>query len=236
MQKSAQAFRSIGEVSQLIGVATHVLRYWETQFPQLKPMKRPDGRRYYRPDDVLLIAGLCEVLRDDGMTIRGARKILQRDRGRILRERGAVRLGEDLLDSDDLPDGMDPVEGPGLSDSDDFTEIDAAITADGHDPAIANPFPAGVGQGLAETDHNIMAADDDTASEDDLFFSAHAPRARHRRRRGPSSVHPQADPASWLSRLTRLSANLRMASSQNPGWHDARDAANALRNAIAASH
>ncbi|MEO1960578.1 MAG: MerR family transcriptional regulator, partial [Paracoccus sp. (in: a-proteobacteria)] len=93
MQKSAEAFRSIGEVAKLIGVAPHVLRYWETQFPQLKPMKRPDGRRYYRPDDIRLVAGLCEVLRDDGMTIRGAKKLIAKDRGAAIRGRGAERLG-----------------------------------------------------------------------------------------------------------------------------------------------
>ena len=94
MRKGAEAFRSIGEVATLIGVAPHVLRYWETQFTLLKPMKRPDGRRYYRPDDVRLAAGLCEVLRDEGLTIRGARKLMSRDRGESVRAIGAARLGE----------------------------------------------------------------------------------------------------------------------------------------------
>lgn len=101
MTKGADAFRSIGEVARLLGVAPHVLRYWETQFPQLKPMKRPDGRRYYRPDDVRLAAGLCTVLRDEGLTIRGARMLLARDRGATLRERGTARLA-------DLPEPEDP--------------------------------------------------------------------------------------------------------------------------------
>jgi DNA-binding transcriptional MerR regulator len=94
MWKAAGAFRSIGEVADLIGVAPHVLRYWETQFTQLKPMKRPDGRRYYRPDDVRLAAGLCEVLREEGLTIRGAKKLMAKDRGEAIRQRGAARLGE----------------------------------------------------------------------------------------------------------------------------------------------
>ena len=95
MQKSHEAFRSIGEVSRLVGVATHVLRYWETQFPQLAPVKRADGRRYYRPDDVRLAAGLVAVLREDGMTIRGARRLIAADKGTGLRTRGAARLGPD---------------------------------------------------------------------------------------------------------------------------------------------
>ena len=100
MKKAAEAFRSIGEVAKLIGVAPHVLRYWETQFSQLKPMKRPDGRRYYRPDDVRLAAGLCEVLRDDGLTIRGARKLMAQDRAESVRERGAARLAALFAASD----------------------------------------------------------------------------------------------------------------------------------------
>ncbi|MDO5646973.1 MerR family transcriptional regulator [Paracoccus sp. (in: a-proteobacteria)] len=94
MSKGAGAFRSIGEVAQLIGVAPHVLRYWETQFSALRPMKRSDGRRYYRPDDVRLAAGLCQVLRDDGMTIRGAKKMIAADRGAALRDLGDARLAQ----------------------------------------------------------------------------------------------------------------------------------------------
>lgn len=100
MTKGADAFRSIGEVARLLGVAPHVLRYWETQFSLLKPMKRPDGRRYYRPDDVRLAAGLCTVLRDEGLTIRGAKMLMARDRGAALRERGSLRLA-DLPEPDD---------------------------------------------------------------------------------------------------------------------------------------
>lgn len=94
MQKAVDAFRSIGEVSQLVGVAPHVLRYWEAQFPLFSPVKRRDGRRYYRPEDVKLAAGLCELLREDGVSIRGAKKLMAADRGAALRARGAARLPE----------------------------------------------------------------------------------------------------------------------------------------------
>lgn len=96
MNKSPDAFRSIGEVSRLVGVAPHVLRYWESQFPQLAPVKRADGRRYYRPDDVRLAAGLCQVMREEGLSIRGARRLIAVDRGLALRDIGAARLGETL--------------------------------------------------------------------------------------------------------------------------------------------
>ena len=111
MTKGADAFRSIGEVARLLGVAPHVLRYWETQFPLLKPMKRPDGRRYYRPDDVRLAAGLCTVLRDEGLTIRGAKKLLARDRGATVRERGLERLAG-LTDIDDDAEPLPEIEIP----------------------------------------------------------------------------------------------------------------------------
>lgn len=94
MRKAADAFRSIGEVSKLIGVPPHVLRYWETQFPQLAPVKRADGRRYYRPEDLHLAAGLCELLREEGMTTRGAARLIARDKGAALRARGLARLPE----------------------------------------------------------------------------------------------------------------------------------------------
>jgi len=109
--KSPQAFRSIGEVAQLIGVATHVLRYWETQFPALAPVRRPDGRRYYRPDDVQLAAGLCVVMREEGLTIRGARKMLARDRGEAFRARGSLRLGPAFA-LPDSPDDAAPATTP----------------------------------------------------------------------------------------------------------------------------
>lgn len=94
MTKGADAFRSIGEVSQLVGVPPHVLRYWETQFAQLTPVKRADGRRYYRPEDLHLAAGICELLRDDGMTTRGAARLIALDKGAEVRARGRARLPE----------------------------------------------------------------------------------------------------------------------------------------------
>lgn len=114
MTKGADAFRSIGEVARLLGVAPHVLRYWETQFPLLKPMKRPDGRRYYRPEDVRLAAGLCTVLRDEGLTIRGAKKLLARDRGATVRERGQERLAglADLDEADEADELLPETDGP----------------------------------------------------------------------------------------------------------------------------
>ncbi|MGI3211461.1 MerR family transcriptional regulator [Roseovarius tibetensis] len=80
MAKSADAFRTISEVADILQVPAHVLRFWESKFPQIKPVKRAGGRRYYRPDDIKLIGGIRLLLHDEGMTIKGVQKIL-RDHG-----------------------------------------------------------------------------------------------------------------------------------------------------------
>ena len=80
MDKSPEAFRTISEVADTLDVPPHVLRFWETRFTQVKPVKRGGGRRYYRPEDVRLLRGIRGLLYDDGMTIKGVQKIL-RERG-----------------------------------------------------------------------------------------------------------------------------------------------------------
>ena len=80
MTKSADAFRTISEASDELGVPQHVLRFWETKFTFIKPMKRAGGRRLYRPGDMAVLRGVKRLLHDDGMTIRGVQK-LQREQG-----------------------------------------------------------------------------------------------------------------------------------------------------------
>ena len=77
MGKSLEAFRTIGEVSDLLDVPKHVLRFWEARFPQIKPMKRGGGRRLYRPEDVALLRGIHHLLHQAGYTIKGVQKILR---------------------------------------------------------------------------------------------------------------------------------------------------------------
>ncbi len=76
MKKSRDAYRTISEVEELLNTPAHVLRYWESKFPQIAPVKRAGNRRYYRPSDIDLIAGIKKLLHDEGFTIRGAQKIL----------------------------------------------------------------------------------------------------------------------------------------------------------------
>jgi DNA-binding transcriptional MerR regulator len=94
--KSADAFRTIGEAAGELGLKTHVLRFWETKFDNLRPMKRPDGRRYYRPEDMEMLRKLQNLLHVKGLTIRGAIKILDE-------EPGAVPASESGAETMDLP-------------------------------------------------------------------------------------------------------------------------------------
>ncbi len=81
--KSAQAFRTISEVATELNLPQHVLRFWETKFNAIKPMKRGGGRRYYRPDDVALLKRIRDLLYDVGYTIKGIQKLLRDGGGRI---------------------------------------------------------------------------------------------------------------------------------------------------------
>ena len=95
MPKAVEAFRNISEVSEELGVKKHVLRFWESRFPQLKPMKRGGGRRYYRPADVELLRGIRRLLQAEGYSVRGVQKILREggmdDVKRVGREQPARR-------------------------------------------------------------------------------------------------------------------------------------------------
>ncbi len=107
MEKSPEAFRTISEVADWLGVPTHVLRFWESRFSQIKPVKRAGGRRYYRPTDMSLIGGIKRLLHDDGMTIRGVQK--------LLREKGAKHVAglSQPLDGTPIAD-TDVIESTGV--------------------------------------------------------------------------------------------------------------------------
>jgi DNA-binding transcriptional MerR regulator len=81
VDKAPEAFLTIGEMAQRLGVKTHILRYWEEQFPMLKPLTRAGGRRLYRPTDVALLQQINDLLHRQGYTIKGARQFLQKGSG-----------------------------------------------------------------------------------------------------------------------------------------------------------
>ncbi|MGB0309601.1 MAG: MerR family transcriptional regulator [Candidatus Puniceispirillaceae bacterium] len=80
MQKSASAYKTISEVSEMLDIPAHVLRFWESKFSQLKPMKRSGGRRYYRQEDIALLETIKSLLYDEGYTIKGAQASLSKRR------------------------------------------------------------------------------------------------------------------------------------------------------------
>lgn len=87
--KSAQAFSTISEVAEALNVPQHVLRFWETRFSQIRPLKRGGGRRYYRPEDVALLREIRSLLYSDGYTIKGVQKLLRQGRGARSRSVGS---------------------------------------------------------------------------------------------------------------------------------------------------
>ncbi|MGO4908670.1 MerR family transcriptional regulator [Pseudorhodobacter sp. W20_MBD10_FR17] len=125
MDKSPDAFRTISEVAELLDTPAHVLRFWESRFPQIKPVKRAGGRRYYRPADVELLTGIRKLLHDDGLTIRGVQK--------VLREQG-VRHVSGLTGDDD--DDLDFVQEQKPRSTDPIPLFPAAKP-----PVAANPTP-----------------------------------------------------------------------------------------------
>ncbi|MBO6520627.1 MAG: MerR family transcriptional regulator [Rhodospirillales bacterium] len=96
-EKSASAFRTISEVAAELDLPQHVLRFWETKFPQVKPMKRGGGRRYYRPDDLQLLRRIRDLLYVDGYTIKGVQKLLRQSgsvRNFVNEDEAKIPLGE----------------------------------------------------------------------------------------------------------------------------------------------
>ena len=92
--KSPGAFRTISEVSNDLEVPPHVLRFWETKFPQIKPLKRGGGRRYYRPEDVSLLRQIRQLLHNDGYTIKGVQRLLKEGALKNTAQSGVVTANE----------------------------------------------------------------------------------------------------------------------------------------------
>ncbi|MCG6121430.1 MAG: MerR family transcriptional regulator [Microvirga sp.] len=144
MDKSPDAFRTISEVADELDLPQHVLRFWETKFPQIKPLKRGGGRRYYRPGDIDLLKGIRTLLYAEGYTIKGVQRILKSEGVRAVEAMGrgdmaiARRIGDAEDDApppiDDIGDEQDRVAAPGprlaaLS-RDDERQVEAASELD----------------------------------------------------------------------------------------------------------
>jgi DNA-binding transcriptional MerR regulator len=116
MDKSPDAFRTISEVAEDLDLPQHVLRFWETRFTQIKPLKRGGGRRYYRPDDVDLLKGIRHLLYGEGYTIKGVQRILKSEGLRFVQ---SVGRGEQSVEAPDEEEQAETVEAaPALADED----------------------------------------------------------------------------------------------------------------------
>ena len=108
--KSPEAFRTISEVSKDLSLPQHVLRFWETKFVQIRPIKRGGGRRYYRPEDIKLLRGIKSLLYNDGYTIRGVQK--------VIKEIGAKKIVENGIENNfftETKNDNNEIEGKDIS-------------------------------------------------------------------------------------------------------------------------
>lgn len=149
MDKAPDAFRTISEVAEDLNVPQHVLRFWESRFQQIRPMKRAGGRRYYRPDDVELLRGIRHLLYGEGYTIRGVQRILREQGHKFVQavwQPGAAQPVAAPADDDLAPEATGPDEAArtlfGLLKSSESAEPEpSAVTAMA--PADAEPAISG---------------------------------------------------------------------------------------------
>ena len=94
IEKSPEAFRTISEASEILSLPSHVLRFWESKFTQIKPLKRAGGRRFYRPNDILFILGIKKLLHIDGLTIIGVKRLIKENGINFI-----INIGKNLSDN-----------------------------------------------------------------------------------------------------------------------------------------
>ncbi|MGJ8624026.1 MAG: MerR family transcriptional regulator [Yoonia sp.] len=149
MAKAKDAFRTISEVAEWLDTPTHVLRFWESKFTQIKPVKGAGGRRYYRPADMELLGGIKQLLHEDGLTIKGTQK--------LLREQGVKHVAS---------------LGPSPNDQEAPTEAQAAATSE---PSSAPPVAATPQQPAAEHAQTALPFDEPAPQQADSILDQYAP-------------------------------------------------------------
>lgn len=143
MSKSADAFRTISEVAEWLDTPAHVLRFWESKFTQVKPVKRAGGRRHYRPSDMRLLGGIKKLLHDDGMTIKGVQKILREQGIKHVSSLCELSLGDEI-DTDEVMLEDVPASEP-IDTVVPFTKPEATSDAD-DTPEVSDPQSASEAQ------------------------------------------------------------------------------------------
>lgn len=172
LDKAPDAFRTISEVAEELEVPQHVLRFWETRFSQIKPMKRSGGRRYYRPDDVDLLRGIRRLLYGEGYTIRGVQRILK---------------AHGIKSVQSLTENAAVVFGP----------IERTAPALAHDDAQsrAEDIDDAADDNEEETDDDFAEAGDDEASEESMPPQRREPELSAPRRIEPAMRFEAKEPA-----------------------------------------
>ncbi len=156
MQKSADAYRTISEVAENLKLPQHVLRFWETRFPQVKPMKRGGNRRFYRPEDVDLLRAIRILLYDDGYTIKGVQRILKEQGPRAVT--GLVNAVPRAPPTSSGEPQIQPVQRSDLLDA--VFEVDELQEADSVAKTVGEPFrtaSSAVAEPHAERTHPASA-------------------------------------------------------------------------------
>jgi DNA-binding transcriptional MerR regulator len=135
VDKAPDAFRTISEVADDLRVPQHVLRFWESRFAQIKPMKRAGGRRYYRPDDVDLLRGIHHLLYGEGYTIRGVQRILREHGAKFVQAVWQAGAAQPLRDASDLDEG----DAAGEEQGEEGRGFFGIVPGRGEEPAAVEP-------------------------------------------------------------------------------------------------
>ena len=202
MSKSSQAFRTIREVADWLDVAAHVLRFWESKFPQIKPVKRAGGRRYYRPSDMELVGGIKVLLHDRGLTIRGVQK--------MIREEGVAAVAALSPPVDEIEDGSETIDGDittaaWVEDAvSDHEAPDADETAEAADEESAPDLPSDAPDMAGSVEDDGAFPEPEEAEVDDA--RAEAPETDAEAPRSAPLEMPGADETPALARLAALAA------------------------------
>lgn len=162
MDKSPDAFRTISEVAEDLDLPQHVLRFWETRFSQIKPMKRGGGRRYYRPDDVDLLKGIRTLLYDQGYTIKGVQKLLKQNGNKFVIAIGAGDMAAVEALSASMAEDKPAPRQPAPAAEDDQLVGKPRLPSTrrffglGGEAGKAEPEPAETGGGLKRDDRALL--------------------------------------------------------------------------------
>jgi len=168
MDKSPDAFRTISEVADELDLPQHVLRFWETRFSQIKPMKRGGGRRYYRPDDVELLKGIRHLLYDQGFTIKGVQKLLKQNGSRFAISIGAGEVtAAEALSAFDKTQAPEPEQTPKAREDMGFE--DDRLVGQAKVPKGKRLFGFGGGKDGESNGEPDLAADDKALLQETLY-------------------------------------------------------------------